>query len=243
VLLSFRYSLNEGGLLFLGPVESMAQSGELFQILDPKHRIYVRSSTHPYPTPGVMRSKEAVHSDICCASAAGNADWRKRADPFIEDRYAVGLQAPETSDGESSPLKRQNAELIDRLQSLREDHEAALEEQKASNEESREELRSTNEELSTAKEEVQSANEELITVNQELQLRNRELGGLAGDLNNLLAAVDLPILMLDRNLLLRRFTPAAALPFGISPADLGRAASERSRCGDTLLPYTNWRAQ
>jgi two-component system CheB/CheR fusion protein len=40
VLLRFRCSLKNRGLLFLGPVESIGQSAELFQILDLKHRVY-----------------------------------------------------------------------------------------------------------------------------------------------------------------------------------------------------------
>ena len=74
--------------------------------------------------------------------------------------------------------------------------------------------RAPNEELSTAKEELQSANEELTTVNEELQNRNHEQGILVNDLNNLFAAVNTPILMFDRALLLRRFTPAAERSLG-----------------------------
>jgi len=73
---------------------------------------------------------------------------------------------------------------------------------------------------------LQSANEELTTVNEELQNRNHEQGILVNDLNNLFAAVNTPILMFDRALLLRRFTPAAERSLGLSPADLGRGMAD-----------------
>ena len=73
---------------------------------------------------------------------------------------------------------------------------------------------------------MQSTNEELTTVNQELQNRNQELSNLVNDLNNLFAAVNTPVLMFDRGLLLRRLTPAAERSFGLSPLDLGRAMAD-----------------
>ncbi len=143
---------------------------------------------------------------------------------------AAGVSpAPETPEQTILRLKLENADLSDLLHSLSRDHEAVLEQQMAFNEEissANEELQSTNEELSTAKEELQSANEELTTVNQELQNRNLELSTLAGDLNNLFSAVDTPILMLDRSLLLRRFTPAAGQHFHLATEDLGRNLNE-----------------
>jgi two-component system CheB/CheR fusion protein len=111
------------------------------------------------------------------------------------------------------------------LQSIIEDHEAANEELRSANEElqsSNEELQSTNEELETAKEELQSVNEELTTVNEELQHRNAELAQLNNDTNNLVASVNIPIVILGNDLRIRRFTPMAAKAFGLLPADVGR---------------------
>jgi two-component system CheB/CheR fusion protein len=79
-----------------------------------------------------------------------------------------------------------------------------------------------NEELQTAKEEIQSANEELATLNQELQDRNLQLGRSNDDLLNLLSTVNLPIVMVGRDLRLRRFTPAAEKLFNLIPIDVGR---------------------
>ena len=66
-----------------------------------------------------------------------------------------------------------------------------------------------NEELETAKEELQSTNEELTTVNDELHTRNQEVREINSDLINILTTVDVPILILDGNAAIRRFTPKA----------------------------------
>jgi two-component system CheB/CheR fusion protein len=76
--------------------------------------------------------------------------------------------------------------------------------------------------LELAKEQVQSTNEELVVVNQELQGRNIELSQLNDDLSNLLTGVALPIVMLCKDLRIRRFTPAAADALHLVPADVGR---------------------
>ncbi|MBI3556808.1 MAG: hypothetical protein HY074_11135, partial [Deltaproteobacteria bacterium] len=95
-------------------------------------------------------------------------------------------------------------------QSLIEEYETSQEELVSANEElqsTNEELQSTNEELETAKEELQSANEELTTVNDEMQTRNTEMIHLNNDLTNLLASVDIPIVMVGPDGKIRRFTP------------------------------------
>jgi two-component system CheB/CheR fusion protein len=141
----------------------------------------------------------------------------------------VRSSQPQTPEQENTRLKQQLGEFAEHLRALTAEHETALEEQKASNEEissANEELQSSNEELSTAKEELQSANEELTTVNEELQSRNQELSTLVNDLNNLFAAANTPILIFDRALFLRRFTPAAERYLGLSPVDLGRPIAD-----------------
>src|SRR5262249_7713263 len=93
------------------------------------------------------------------------------------------------------------------------DYETSQEELISSNEElqsANEELQSTNEELETAKEELQSANEEMTTINDELQTRNAEMTQLTNDLTNLLASVELPIVMVGPDAKISRFTPKAS---------------------------------
>lgn len=111
------------------------------------------------------------------------------------------------------------------LQAAIQDLEITNEELQSANEEvlsSNEELQSTNEELDTAKEELQSTNEELNTLNAELHSRNEELSGLNSDLMNLLSSVELAVIMVDRGLRIRRFTPAAEKLFNLIPSDVGR---------------------
>ena len=125
-------------------------------------------------------------------------------------------------------VERELASTREHLRALIEEHEAAEEETKAANEEilsSNEELQSTNEELEKAKADLQSSNEELITLNQELQHRNDELRVLMHDLTNLLVGVDIPVLVLDANLRIRRFTPVAQALFNLIPSDVGRPFS------------------
>jgi two-component system CheB/CheR fusion protein len=116
----------------------------------------------------------------------------------------------------------------DYLQSTIQDLEAANEELQSANEEilsSNEELQSTNEELDTAKEELQSTNEELNTVNEELHARNEELSLANSDLVNLLASVDIAIVMVSMDLRIRRFTPRAEQLFNLIKGDLDRPIS------------------
>lgn len=83
-------------------------------------------------------------------------------------------------------------------------------------------LQSTNEELETAKEELQSSNEELMTLNEELETRNAELNLVTNDLLNLLSSVDIPIVMLDGALRIRRFNNGAQRSLNLIPTDVGR---------------------
>jgi two-component system CheB/CheR fusion protein len=130
---------------------------------------------------------------------------------------------------EVTELRQELAASKESLQAVIEEHEATNEELKASNEEvesSNEELQSTNEELETAKEELQSTNEELTTLNEELSNRNLEMMQLTNELNNLLASTQMPIVMVDHALTVRRATPAARGAFNILPTDIGRPLSE-----------------
>ncbi len=116
----------------------------------------------------------------------------------------------------------------ERMRILMEEHETAQEEMRAANEEAlsaNEELQSTNEELETAREELQSSNEELVTLNDELHQRNAELNVLTQDLTNLLVGVDVPVLVLDAGLCVRRFTPTAGALLNLIPGDVGRPFS------------------
>jgi len=140
-----------------------------------------------------------------------------------------------------STLERELAATREYLSSLIADHETAQEEMKAANEEilsSSEELQSTNEELETAKEELQSSNEELLTLNEELLHRNLDLSVLTNDLNNVLVGVEIPVVVLDGSLHIRRFTPTAGRLLNIVETDVGRPFSEVA----SALEVSDWDA-
>ena len=164
---------------------------------------------------------------------AGDKSWflvifdettrRSKPERLLQPLGKAGVQR------EVTELRRELAVSKESLQATIEEQEATNEELKASNEEvesSNEELQSTNEELETAKEELQSTNEELTTLNEELSNRNLEMMELTNELNNLLASTQMPIVMVDNALTVRRATPAARGAFNILPTDVGRPLSE-----------------
>jgi len=142
--------------------------------------------------------------------------------------------APESAETSDSPedLKRENARLRQALaaqqdyqQTIVEKLESANEELRSSHEEimsANEELQSTNEEMQTAKEELQSSNEELMTLNDELRSRNAELGQTNDDLHNVLSSVQIPMVILDTLLRIRRITPMAERLLSVVPSDGNR---------------------
>jgi two-component system, chemotaxis family, CheB/CheR fusion protein len=154
----------------------------------------------------------------------------------------VDHNAPERASPET-PAKAKRAGQLAQVEQLRQDleatrtylqsaiqkHESTNQELRAANEEiqsSNEELQSTNEELETAKEELQSTNEELTTVNEELHSRQLELIQVNNDLHNLINSVHVPIIILDQDLRIRRFTPMAEKVLNVIPTDIGRPLSD-----------------
>jgi len=134
-------------------------------------------------------------------------------------------RAKGSRDSELLRLQNELTRIREYVQAVMGEQESTNEELKAANEEamsSMEELQSTNEELETAKEELQSSNEELVTLNEQLQNRNTELSRLTDDLSNILSGIDIPIVILDRDRRIRRFTPPAQKLLGLLPGDIGR---------------------
>ncbi|MEG3987879.1 chemotaxis protein CheB [Microcoleus sp. S28C3] len=127
-------------------------------------------------------------------------------------------QALATANQEKIEAQAHQQSLIQEQENLNQDLKIANEEILSSNEE----LQSTNEELETAKEEIQATNEELTTTNEELRSRYLEQSQLNNDLTNLLASINIPVLMLANDLQIRRFTPTAQGIFNLIPTDIGR---------------------
>ncbi len=129
-------------------------------------------------------------------------------------------------------VRRLEAELRatrDHLQATMEELESSNEELVSSNEEllsMNEELQSANEELQTSKEELQSVNEELETVNSELKKKLDELGRANSDLQNLFQSTRIATVFVDRELHIKKFTPAALEVFRLIDSDAGRPIAD-----------------
>ena len=155
--------------------------------------------------------------------------------------YLVVFEPPKDVDADAAPpvaadaaelakennrLKHQLAAIQDyvhQLASARESTSDATSALNAKLNAANEELQSMNEEMQTSKEELHSTNEELRVVNDELQGRNNSLNESNTDLANLLDAVDLPVLILDAEHHIRRYTPQACELVGIREVDIGRS--------------------
>jgi two-component system CheB/CheR fusion protein len=158
--------------------------------------------------------------------------------------YAVILQeasARESVDvdlDEASPLPDESLvqQLENELRVAREDLQTAVEELQSANEELRaaneeltstnEELQSANEELQTSKEELQSLNDELESVNARLNEKIQQLDVANSDLSNLFASTQIATIFLDRELRIKKFTPAATALFNLLDTDIGRPISD-----------------
>lgn len=100
-------------------------------------------------------------------------------------------------------LEKELIQAHDNARSYAEEQEAATEELQSANEEvlsSNEELQSINEELETSTEELESTNEELNTINQELQTRNSEVTDARDYAESIIATMQSPLLVLDKEL-------------------------------------------
>jgi two-component system CheB/CheR fusion protein len=148
-----------------------------------------------------------------------------------------GPQRNESSDSFVLSLRDKLRIAEQRLESMRQDHGMAYEDLRAANEELQslnEEYRSTTEELETSKEELQSVNEELQTVNHELKMKLEEVSRANNDLENFMAATDIPMLFLDRGLCIKRYTAPLRQLFNVKTPDHGRPIGDLTH---NLLGY------
>ncbi|PZV16328.1 MAG: ATPase [Leptolyngbya sp.] len=211
----------------------------------------LRTAIHQAQQQNVTVIKEGIPLEMNLASNTVTLRVIPFKPPTIEELYFLILfEAIATEESNAAPLDRDpedtEQEIIrlrqalaaitreqittqEYLQTLVQEQEGVNQNLKVANEEilsSNEELQSTNEELETAKEEIQSTNEELNTTNEELRSRNLDLFQVNNDLTNLLASINIPILMLTNDLHIRRFTPMAQQLFNLIPADVGRPLSD-----------------
>ena len=140
-------------------------------------------------------------------------------------------KSPMTEHDEARRINELEADLSETREYLftnQEQHETASDELQAASEEvqsANEELQSINEELETSKEELESTNEELTTLNEEMSHRNSELNVLNNDLVNFQNSAKMVVLLLGRDLRIRRFSPQAERQFDLVITDLGRPIS------------------
>jgi len=116
--------------------------------------------------------------------------------------------------------------LEQELKDTRENLQAVIEEMETANEElqsSTEEMISTNEELQSTNEELQSLNEELHTVSGEHQLKIKELHDLNDDLNNYFNNSGIGHILVDKKLIIRKFSPAVTGMINLIASDVGRS--------------------
>ncbi|MCB9702832.1 MAG: response regulator [Myxococcales bacterium] len=143
--------------------------------------------------------------------------WRRR-DP--ERGETSTFSASEL--GRVVDLERRLVRKQEELQGFVEELETVNEELQATNEE----LIASNEELQSTNEELQATNEALFTVNAELERSNHDLIALSDDISNLLNTSDIATLFLDRELRIRRSTPALRELFTLESTDVGRPIAE-----------------
>ena len=200
-----------------------------------KQGVEIRRSGVPFQQNGTLASAD-IQVWPLKGGAARECDFLVVLQETSRKQQANPKESPvtraEAKTRATTELARRDRELDslrEQLRAMVQDHEAASEEMRAMNEEvlsSNEELQSTNEELETAKEELESSNEELTTLNDELQKRNAELSQLTDDLSNLLTGVNIPILFLDADLRIRRFTPLAGNVLNLIATDVGRPLTD-----------------
>src|ERR1019366_9324558 len=156
--------------------------------------------------------------------------------PSSKERYSLVLFEDAGPDGakrtmrnSSAPANRDSARLArelvatkEYLQSIVEDSATTLEELRAANEEAQ----AGNEELETAQEELESANEELNTLNEELKISNVEFTKVNRDLANLLESISIPLVMVGRDLRIRRFTRTIEPMLNLIASDVGRSITD-----------------
>ncbi|MBT1702400.1 chemotaxis protein CheB [Chryseosolibacter indicus] len=120
-------------------------------------------------------------------------------------------------------------ELERELRETKENLQSVIEELESSNEElltSNEEMISANEELQSTNEELQSLNEELHTVSAEHQLKIKELIELNDDLNNYFNNSEIGQILVDKHLIVRRFSPAVTSQINLIETDIGRPIND-----------------
>jgi two-component system CheB/CheR fusion protein len=158
-----------------------------------------------------LEQKEYLQPFLFVVLSEDEKDTEKKTEVFATD---------------SIESEQRIADLEKELNETRANLQAVIEEVETSNEElqsTNEEMISTNEELQSTNEELQSLNEELHTVSAEHQIKIKELSELNDDLNNYFKNSDTGQILVDRKLIVRKFTPAVKRMISLIDTDVNRS--------------------
>lgn len=173
-----------------------------------------------------QNGKEKLFDIIVKLTSNDNQNTLKRLlITFIPKEEIIPTKLNLTSDVTNNDIIKN---LEEELSFTKNNLNTAVEELELNNEElqaANEELISSNEELQSTNEELQSVNEELHTVNVEHQQRIEEIVSLNEDMDNLLKSTQIGTVFLDRDLRIRKFTPAIKEQFNLRDSDLYRPLS------------------
>ena len=139
--------------------------------------------------------------------------------------HPAPLHDAHDSEGLAALSAHRANELESELEQVRATLKVTIEELGSANEElqaSNEELMAANEELQSTNEELQSVNEELHTVNAELQEKILQLNEAYADLEGLSQAARIPLVFLDHEGRITRFSGQATQIFRLREPDIGR---------------------
>jgi two-component system CheB/CheR fusion protein len=185
----------------------------------------------PLVTKGVRTARDGqeITVDIIVKPYLTTNEYQQ---PFLfitlEERETVAEAVKDHSHQSFSKDERVQ-ELEAELMETRSNLQLLLEEVETSNEELRsinEEAISTNEELQSTNEELQSLNEELHTVSSEHQLKIKELSELNDDLNNYFNNSEVGQILIDKDLIIRKFSPSVSKMINLIDADVNRSIGD-----------------
>lgn len=154
--------------------------------------------------------------------AYGSARPTRQATRSTLQELAVELQSARAEiralREEARALQHERTTSREELQSTNEELQQTIEELEATTEE----LQSANEELASSKEDLQWKNEELQALNAQFRARVAGLEQAQSDMQSLLESTQIATLLLDRDLIVRRFTALAVKLVNLRDSDIGR---------------------
>lgn len=149
---------------------------------------------------------------------------------ILEEDHSERKKVRRTASKKRDEVDNQRIEELEKeLRETKENLQSLIEELESSNEElltSNEEMISANEELQSTNEELQSLNEELHTVSAEHQLKIKELIELNDDLNNYFRNSEIGQILVDKHMIVRKFSPAVIAHVNLIESDIGRPIND-----------------